>query len=222
MSRPKKIVEARECVICGAPALPERKTCSDVCRDELLSRLARSRPQKPRKHRTRAVKIPCLWCRKEIRFTPAHQRKYCSKECMVNYWRAHFKPLPPGTCEICGRPCRRHHPTCGRKECVSARLRNKVQRKCTEAMMAAARASEKCRKGPENTHAKEWRLCSPAGELFVFRNMNHFVLSHPELFIPEHLRILSNHNPYAATMLRLLRPGVVKHVESWQGWTWAD
>ena len=52
--------------------------------------------------------------------------------------------------------------------------------------------------------------------------MNHFVLSHPELFFPEHLRILSNHNPYAATMLRLLRPGVVKHVESWQGWTWAD
>ncbi|MDA8521965.1 hypothetical protein [Acidovorax sp. NCPPB 4044] len=47
---------------------------------------------------------------------------------------------------------------------------------------AAAKASPRAGRGPENVHAVDWVLVSPAGERHEVRNLYDFVRSNPSLF----------------------------------------
>lgn len=48
----------------------------------------------------------------------------------------------------------------------------------------AARISPRAGRGPENVHALDWHLISPAGAEYRTRNLYEFVRTNPELFAP--------------------------------------
>ena len=52
---------------------------------------------------------------------------------------------------------------------------------------AAVRKSPKSGAYETNTKAKEWRLCSPAGDSYIFRNLAKFLRDHRELFTESEL-----------------------------------
>lgn len=78
---------------------------------------------------------------------------------------------------------------------------------------------------PQHFRAKEWALRAPDGTEYRFKNLNHFVRTHKELFPSELLR--EHHcTPFIATRLSALAPWRqekrAKQALSVLGWTWAD
>lgn len=70
-----------------------------------------------------------------------------------------------------------------------------------------------------NVSAKFYCVRSPDNVEYKFRNMNHFVRSHPELFSPEQLRTSPNGvAPNAVCGLRSLFTRTASQRESYRGW----
>ena len=139
------------------------------------------------------------------------------------------------TCIVCGavfeqtgkdriRTCRQ---TCS--EACSTALRSR-QAKCNKAMHAPA-AVEKASAGrmahphtgafESNASAKEWRLRSPTGDIYIFRNLALFLRQNPALFEPDDLRPMRV-GCRAQQQLRRLRPEKPACRQAWKGWTWVD
>ena len=83
-------------------------------------------------------------------------------------------------------------------------------------------------KGTRNAHAKFYELRAPDRTLYEFKNLRHFVRTHPDLFSADELRTYKSCSPgttYAETALRLLfsltKDGDLK-VNQWHGWTIGD
>lgn len=84
------------------------------------------------------------------------------------------------------------------------------------------------RKGPEHHQAKFYKLRSPSGKLYCFRNMDHFVEQHQELFEPKYLECstrkvtnclgvrVKSGGRKASTALYQVAGG---HISTWKGWT---
>lgn len=71
-------------------------------------------------------------------------------------------------------------------------------------------------------NAKSWRLRSPAGDVYVFKNLSWFVDNNKHLFNPSELLRNSNNYPVAFYMLGKLRPTRDNPIRQWHGWMWAD
>lgn len=84
----------------------------------------------------------------------------------------------------------------------------------------AVRKSPKSGAYETNTKAKEWRLCSPAGDTYIFRNLAKFLREHSELFTESELASNKTGITLAQSGLRRLRPESKDLRASWHGWTW--
>ncbi len=93
---------------------------------------------------------------------------------------------------------------------------------------ASAMQNPKLRATDQHIAAKEWRVFSPTGMLYQFRNLKKFVREHQELFSAEDVEWkLQNGKANQAwcrafQMLARLRPGNSKLLPEWSGWHWAD
>lgn len=71
-------------------------------------------------------------------------------------------------------------------------------------------------KFPTHKDAKEWSLRSPEGEVFLFRNLRHFIREHPEFFGASELDFSR-----AKSGLGKLRPSRKYGLTTWKEWSWA-
>lgn len=176
----------------------------------------------------------CVVC--QVQFdTPSRKRKTCSDKCKAILIRRnalkqdHSKRIKTYhfVCEVCGNAF----------SVIGSKGHATTLKTCSEACFKKALAAsangqdltpmqEGYRKSPGrqpdefNSCAKEWALKSPDGEVFRFRNMNHFVRSHAEMFkgfLNERRR-----TPYAAVALSNLAPWRKHKGKNWRGWTWVD
>ncbi|MHC1762890.1 MAG: hypothetical protein AB9869_01100 [Verrucomicrobiia bacterium] len=92
-------------------------------------------------------------------------------------------------------------------------------------------ATGKCARGRNNHSAKVWRLRSPKGEVFVFKNLRQFVRENPHMFDPidtewrtvpglplGSIERICN----AITALSRLNPNRKEVRGVWKGWTWVS
>jgi hypothetical protein len=70
------------------------------------------------------------------------------------------------------------------------------------------------RRGPGNPREKIWRLRSPDNRVFIFKNLQHFIRTNSDLFLPEDL------NTRASKGIQSICPRKKICVGSWKGWTW--
>ena len=93
---------------------------------------------------------------------------------------------------------------------------------------ASAMQNPKLRATDQHIAAKEWRVTSPTGALYQFRNLKKFVREHEDLFDAEDVVWkLQNGKANQAwcrafQMLARLRPGNSKAINEWSGWRWAE
>jgi hypothetical protein len=113
--------------------------------------------------------------------------------------------------------------TCGPK--CERSLASRIFKKRSEEMhrMSAEAISKSPKIGPfeSNIHARDdWSFLSPDGEVFRFRNLNHFLREHHELFLPEDLKVNRRSRTCRASVgLGDLAPWR-KGKRIWKGWTW--
>lgn len=92
---------------------------------------------------------------------------------------------------------------------------------------ASAMKNPKLRATDQHIAAKEWRVKSPTGAIFEFRNLKKFVRENEQLFDTEDVQWkLQNGKANQAwcrafQMLARLRPGNSKLIDQWNGWSWA-
>ena len=105
--------------------------------------------------------------------------------------------------------------------------------KFSRSNLSKPRKGEKTKIGPNHNRAKSGVLKSPSGEIYKFKNVTHFVRTHPNLFDTDALnweftsissvtgeesRATGAKQCMAAKCLRLvLSPG--SRTKSWRGWT---
>lgn len=84
----------------------------------------------------------------------------------------------------------------------------------------AVRMSPKSGAYETNTKAKEWRLCSPAGDTYIFRNLAKFIREHSDLFTEAELTANKTGITLAQCGLKRLRPESKDSRATWHGWSW--
>lgn len=89
-------------------------------------------------------------------------------------------------------------------------------------MWARRQESPLTRRGPQHHTGRDWHLRAPDGRQYSFRNLSHFVRSHPDLFAPEDILETGRGGSNATAGLRALRPTPRCRALSWKGWTWAE
>jgi hypothetical protein len=77
------------------------------------------------------------------------------------------------------------------------------------------------RKGLSNPGSKVWRLRSPNNVVYEFKNINHFVSTHPDLFTDAD-RVIKYGSYQAQHGLATLSPHRKNPRGSWKGWTWCS
>ena len=78
--------------------------------------------------------------------------------------------------------------------------------------------------GQDHHEASEWRLVSPDGELFFFKNLYHFVRENPERFTPEDVEMRGEKLSWcrAVNGLQKLNPKLKHPIPQWKGWSWCE
>ena len=71
-----------------------------------------------------------------------------------------------------------------------------------------------------NFAAIDWSLSSPTGEVFIFRNLQHFVRQHRHLFSHAETEGCETGSCLAAHQLGRLAPWRKHPIPSWKEWTW--
>jgi len=76
--------------------------------------------------------------------------------------------------------------------------------------------------GEDHFEAKEWRLISPYGDVYRFRNLHHFVRENPDLFNPDDVIWKGRSNRWcrATAGICSIRPNRKKPASEWKGWFW--
>lgn len=94
------------------------------------------------------------------------------------------------------------------------------------------RNNPKYQKGVQNQSSKEWRIRSPLGNVYIFKNLRNFLSKNPHLFEKEDVKWKiqkrCKYNKYIeveicnAFSLAALRPSINSgnRSSSWKGWTW--
>ena len=171
----------------------------------------------------------------QIKFsTTSSKRKTCGKSCsyrlmVINQDKTRYRKTYNFICAVCQKPF----------SITGSRGHNSLVKTCSEACyielarqhakeqdlspMLAGRDVPHMKSTPEHYNAREWRLRSPDGAVFVFKNLNHFIRTHKEYF--DGYLEEKNHTPKAAYSLSNLAPwrrSIKRPCLSWHGWTWAD
>lgn len=210
----------RKCKICGNPVSGKRKTCSEACKRALISKRVSAYLIKSRE--SHWIEKECPICHKIFKAKLSKDKTYCSYECARKRKYGNKE-----TCAICGKeffaPKSKERKTCS-KECCSELVSEQTKKQDLTAMRQGQMNDPRLRSTTEHICAREWRLRSPDGQVFKFRNLNHFVRTHKEYFagyLDER-----KHTPAAAVRLSRLAPWrqakLKKRHISWNGWSWAD
>lgn len=223
--RPRK-VRVFTCAFCGkvfeTDAPGTHRTCSPDC--------ARKQHSKKIKEAAAAHRAEhyltktCPICGKVFETQRGRNRTYCSRACGSK------REIPKNSeiCVICGRkffaPKSANRKTCS-QQCWKEFLSRSAKQQDLTAMREGAKYCPILQSTPQHFRAKEWALRAPDGTEYRFKNLNHFVRTHKELFPPELLR--EHHcTPFIATRLSALAPWRqakrAKQALSVLGWTWAD
>lgn len=183
------------CPICkrGFPRQPgrERQTCGPACRRELIRR---KRAEQDMANRRKHYVVKCTVCGRDIEFTGTqyhvNRRTTCSPACLRERKRQEM---------LARRPLDRP---------------DVIERK-----IAGFRASPLCGPFETNASAKAWRLRSPDGATYIFRNLLKFLRDRPELFSDFER---GGKPPRACCGLKRIRPDASEPRQQWHGWTWVD
>ena len=104
----------------------------------------------------------------------------------------------------------------------------RLHRERKEQWKASALKNPKLQATEQHIAAKTWKLRSPGGAVYEFRNLKNFVREHENLFSPGDV-IWKEMNGKANQAwcrafqsLGRLRPTSSKHIAEWAGWTWAQ
>ena len=225
------------CIICGREfscrPSDRRTTCGlPACRTERkrqqFAELQQHYAEYRKQHR---VTVACAVCGRlmELMTCRVGHRQCCSQACSRELRRRNGLAQFGGgkqevrTCVICGKSFR-VSPSSSNSTCSPGCRRRRMSQvgathDLTE-MQRGKRAAANCQPDQRHFAAKFWRLRAPDGTIYEFKNLAHFVRSHPALFEPEHLRLCSGHL-YATLMLGALRPDRARSIPSWRGWRWA-
>jgi transcriptional regulator with XRE-family HTH domain len=109
-------------------------------------------------------------------------RRFCSKKCAIDYYQIEK------TCPVCGKRFKTNRYTilCGSKECSSKHksqlYKAGVYAAGYEALVTNREKFFREHQGEQHVVAKHWIIESPTGEVYSFRNLNHFVRSNLGLF----------------------------------------
>ena len=93
---------------------------------------------------------------------------------------------------------------------------------------ASALKNPKLQATDQHIAAKVWRLRSPEGNVYEFRNLKKFVREHEDLFEAEDMIWKERDgkaNPAWCRAFQALgrpRPTCAKHLSEWHGWRWAE
>src|SRR5260370_26772388 len=108
---------------------------------------------------------------------------------------------------------------------LSRTLKGRVTRKTpiSDSEKEKRRAMSIAQRGPGHPCEKPWRLRSPDNQVFIFKNLRHFVRTHQHLFEPEDLikRSYGARSRACAGIYRL-SPRSKNQVDRWKNWTWLD
>jgi hypothetical protein len=102
----------------------------------------------------------------------------------------------------------------GRK--VSRKHKGKILRKTPMSDSEKEILRQRCinQAGPGHPREKWWKIRSPDNQIFIFKNLQYFIRTHSELFLPEDLAI------HASKGIQSICPRKKINVGSWKGWTW--
>jgi endogenous inhibitor of DNA gyrase (YacG/DUF329 family) len=203
-----------------------------------------SRSCSNRAHSPARKTIECSHCGKLFEKQYA-DHKFCSRPCAN-----HHKSPPPGfyaqhvkrprlllTCQCCGKEFEQRKPSrvdcyCS-KECIRigrtaawrSRITEESHIKQKQSLSKTIAADPRLRKGPENHKSKVWRLRSPRGVTYEFKNLNHFIRQNPDLFSPEDVEWRPGHKGRGKTCrarggLMGICPRLKNPCGGWKGWMW--
>lgn len=101
----------------------------------------------------------------------------------------------------------------------------RIHRECKEQWKASALKNPKLQATDQHIAAKMWKLVSPTGNVYEFRNLKKFVRDHENLFSPEDVQWKEQSGTHqtwckAFQALSRLRPSCSKPLTEWNGWRW--
>lgn len=101
----------------------------------------------------------------------------------------------------------------------------RIHRECKEQWKASALKNPKLQATDQHIAAKMWKLVSPTGNVYEFRNLKKFVRDHENLFNPEDVQWKEQSGTHqtwckAFQALSRLRPSCSKPLTEWNGWRW--
>jgi hypothetical protein len=102
----------------------------------------------------------------------------------------------------------------------------RIHRECKEQWKASALKNPKLQATDQHIAAKMWKIISPTGQMFEFRNLKKFVRDNEQLFDAEDVvwkEQSGSHQTWckAFQALSRLRPSCSKPLSEWNGWRWA-
>lgn len=166
-------------------------------------------------HRDHRLVRLCARCSKPFKPRKSSQQS-CSKGCAsalkfaAGQLRIKAK-LPPVVCDACGK-----------NFAPKGSLTKYCSLKCCGRAESAKQPDLSITAGPKHRAAKVWRLRSPDGRTYEFKNLQDFIRQHSDLFDPSDVEwVKSGRNVHcrASGGLASISARRAKAVGSWKGWT---